>query len=241
MRIGIGNKILVICLLSLCFINSACGQSEAELIKQHNEHANKASELRKQGNLTEAIDEQKKAIQLFPNNADTIAVLAGLYMSLYDKTTSKDDLDNAKQLLEKANKINPNDAVSHKMYSTTLELLGDKQGALREMETAIKLQPDNLDNLINLGVLQKSLGNSKSAKENFERVLSKDPNYIYALYQYGEVELEEGNVEKAKSLFEKVIEQENKIEVRDSDYVKESRKRLEEINNQKVKTAKTSN
>jgi tetratricopeptide (TPR) repeat protein len=238
MPFGVESKIVVLFLLCFCFFNSACAQSEKDKIKLHNEYANKASELRKQGNLDGAIQEQKKAVELFPDNADTLAVLAGMYMTLYEKDSSKDNLENAKQLLEKANKINPNDAVSHKMYSTTLELLGDKQGALREMEITVKLQPDNFDNLVNLGVIQKSLGDGKSARENFEKVLEKNPNYIYALYQYGEAELEDGNLEKAKSLFEKAVKQADKIEARDKDYMEQSKMELEKIKNKKAKAVR---
>ncbi len=51
MRFGVKNKIVVLFLLSFCFFNTACGQSEEYKIRIHNEYANKASELRKQGNL----------------------------------------------------------------------------------------------------------------------------------------------------------------------------------------------
>lgn len=237
MRRGAINKAGLLFLLLFCFFNIACGQMQADKIKQHNDYANKAAAFRNQGDLQSAVEEQKKALELFPDNPDTLAVLAGMYLTLNEDKPSKENLENAKQLLEKATKINPNDAVSRKMYSATLELLGDKQGALREMESAVELQPENLDNLVNLAVIQKSVGDGKSAQENFEKALRKNPNYIYALYHYGEVEVENGNFEKAERLFKKAVDLERNEDRRDADLIEECRKRLAEIKNRKSKSA----
>ncbi len=232
------NKISFLFLILFCLFSFACGQTEAEKIKLHNEYVDKATVLRKQGDLQGAIEQQKKAVEIFPNNADTLAVLAGIYLDLYEKDSSKSNLENSKHLLERASKINPKNVVIREMYSTILELLGDKQGALREMKAAVELQPDNLDNRVNLAVIQKSLGKNESARENFEYVLQRNPNYIYALYHYGEAELEDGNIEKAKELFSKVVDLDETAESRDLNFVRDSKKRLVELESKKAKVAK---
>lgn len=233
-----GSNLSILILLLFCFFSFACGQTESEKIELHNEYASESFQLKKQGNLQGAIEQQKKAVQLFPNNADSLSVLAGLYMSLYEKTSAKDNLIKSKELLERAIKIDAKDAVNHKMLSSTLELLGDKQGAMKEMQTAVNLQPDNLDNRTNLAVIQKSLGDGKSARENFESVLQENPNYIYALYHYGEAELKDGNIEKAKELFSKVVNLQENSESRDLGFIKDSKQKLDEIENRKAKVAK---
>lgn len=160
-----------------------------------------------------------------------------MYLDLHEKDKSEESLIKAQTLLNKSVNIAPNDAVIRQMYSLNLELLGDLQGALKEMKVAVRLQPNNLDNLVNLAAIEQSLKNTKSARENLDKVLQQNPKYIYALYRYGEIELEEGNTEKAKAFFEKVVNLRNETTDRDANYIEESVKRLKEMNTQKSKTA----
>jgi tetratricopeptide (TPR) repeat protein len=239
MRFGVESDKLffLFLLISFLFLN-ACGQSKTEKAKLHNEYAKRASELRRNGDLQEAIKEQEKAVSLLPENGKPLTVLAGMYLDLYEQDASKINLEKAREILKKSTELDPKDAIGHKMYSETLERLGDKQGAIKELEIAVEMQPENLDNLVNLGVIQQSVKDNKSATESFEKVLLQNPNYIYALYQYGEAELENKNIEKAKELFGKAIKSSSQSGNTDSRYIELSRKRLEELNNRKSQTAK---
>ena len=238
MQFGENSKILTFgCLFLLILSNFACAQSEAEKAKLHNKFASRASELRSQDDLQAAIEEQKKAVEIYPNDANTLSVLAGMYLDFHEKNKSKESLNKAQALLKQAVNIAPNDAVIRQMYSLSLELSGDNQGALREMKTAVKLQPDNLDNLVNLAAIEQSLKNTDSARKNLDEVLQQNSKYIYALYRYGEIELEEGNIETAKEFFQKVVSQKSNANNRDLTYIAESEKRLEELGNQKSKAA----
>ncbi len=238
MRFGERSKLLILIFLSLLISsNFACGQSEAEKIKLHNEYANKASELREQGKLKEAVEEQKKAIEFVPKSGESITVLANLYLELYEKTKDKTFLIEAKKQLEKSTQLEPKDPIGHEMLAETLKRLGDNEEALKQLNIVIQLQPNDLDSIVNIGSIHSSLGEYKSAEESFEKVLRMNPDYIYARYQYGEFELKRGNKDKAEILFEKVVNLKTIAPPEDLEFIKTSEKKLEELKNQKSKTA----
>lgn len=231
MRLGaIGNRIYLL-LLMFCSTLTGCGQSESEKIKLHNMYVDKATVLRMQGDLNGAIVEQSKAVGVLPENPATLAVLAGFYLDRYEDADPKqrEDLLSAKQLLEKAIKINDGVAIRHEMLSAVLELLGEKEAALQEMEAAIRLEPDNLDNMVNLAVRQQSVGDIELAKETFESILKKNPDYIYALYHFAEAEVENGNIVNAKSIFKKIISFEKHVKSRDLGFIADSKKALSKL------------
>ncbi len=231
------NKISFLFLILFCLFSFACGQTEAEKIKVHNQYVDKATVLRKQGDLQGAIEQQKKAVELFPNNADTLAVLAGMYINLHEENSSLENLEKAKELLLKASSIKPRDSVIHIMLAGVFDMMGNEKEALEHNKIAANLEPNNLQNLTNLGSAQNGVGNNDAARATFEKVLRKNPNYAYALYQYAELELETGNREKAIELFERGSKASATDNDDDTKYIEISRNRLEELRNEKVKTA----
>ncbi len=231
------NKICSLILLCICFSISACSQSETQKNEQFNKYSVKAYELRKKGDLQSAITEQKKAVALKPKDWESLTVLAGLYLDLYDQNKKKENLEQARELLLKALKINPNDAVGHEMLAGTYDRLGNKTKALEETEKVNILKPNDIENLTNLAINQYDLKSLDISRKTFEKVLQRNPNYAYALYYYAELELETGNREKAIELFERGSKASATDNDGDTKYIDINRQRLGELKSEKAKTA----
>lgn len=230
MLFGVNNKVKVVffVLMLISFGNVSCAQSEEAKNEQSRQHQRKSNELRLQGKLEEAIIEQLKAVEITPNDLQAQSVLGSLYEQTARVKNKPEYIPKAKEALEKAIKIDPNDAVSHAIQADVLSQIKDKQGALRERLEAAKLEPANLKYLTDVGIQQNILGDNDSARITYRSVLQKNPNFIYALYHYAEVEAEDGNFDKAVDLFERAVNSEPS-EADDEDFQQTARNRLTEV------------
>lgn len=238
MRSGI-NKIRLTFLLVLIVALglTACAQNEQAELEQSRQFERKALELRLKKDFRGALREQLKAVELNPKDSKPLTILAGIYEEIGEAENAPDNIQKSKDVLEKAIKLNSNDAVAHDMYSAVLDQTGDRQGALRERLQAARLEPTNLTYLTNVGVQQNVLNDNTSARETYKKILKKNPNFIYALYHFGVLEKEEGNFEKAIDLFTQAIDA-KVIESDDEQFQETARKRLEQVRQQlKDKTA----
>jgi tetratricopeptide (TPR) repeat protein len=232
MQFTVRNTRYLYLILLSCFLTlSACGQIESEKEKkaQFVKYELRALELRKTGDLQGAIIEQKKAVELAPNDGDPLSVLAGLYTDLYDEGKNTKDLAEAKKLLEKAINIQQNNATYHDMLAGVLQRLEDFDGALKESQETLRLEPDELRNFINVASLQSDVGKIKESRETFEKVLQKNPNYIYGLYHFAELEFKEKNYPKATELFERAIKVKPAEDGSDAKYIEICKQRLAEL------------
>ncbi|MDQ3322075.1 MAG: tetratricopeptide repeat protein, partial [Acidobacteriota bacterium] len=134
-------------------------------------------------------------------DAQGLTILAGIYQEIHETENVPEYFQKSKDVLEKAVKLDPNDAVAHSMLADVLSQIGDKQGAIREQKEAVRLNPKNLNSLTTLGVWQHNANDVSAARKTYEEVLKINPNYIYALLRYGLLENEAGNVDNAKRLF----------------------------------------
>ncbi len=241
MRFGVKGKGIFLILLICCFFFNACGQTEENLLEESLSQEKKAIELANNNDIEGAIKEQRKAVELRPEDEKRLALLGRFLIDRYDKTKSNKDLEEAETILRKAALKQPNDILLRNTLVVVLEKLGNNEGVLKESIEISKIAPDDIQNLTNLGIAYDSVNNYKLARETFEKVMQKNPNFVYGLYHFGEFESEQGNTERAKELFEKAIKSSSQSDNTDSRYVEQSRKRLEELKNQKAKTAKTSN
>jgi tetratricopeptide (TPR) repeat protein len=99
-------------------------------------------------------------------------------------------LENAAKALDHATFFGPESAVAFDGIS--LNISGDKlyekgeiQGAIDELETALKLDPANVNVHNSLGVCFGIQGNYEQAVEAFKKVISIDPEEYMALYNLG--------------------------------------------------------
>ena len=82
------------------------------------------------------------------------------------------DFNSAKQLLQKAIKINSNHANAYNNLGIVFAELKERQNAIKCFENAIKIQPKNAPAFNNLGTEYKNLGKFKKAL-NFTNLVGK--------------------------------------------------------------------
>lgn len=226
---GIDNMKLTFLLMLIVALGlTACAQSENAKLEQSLQFEKKALELRLKKDFRGALREQLKAVELNPKDSKPLTILAGIYQEIHETENAPENLQMSKDVLEKAVKLNANDAVAHSMLADVLSQNGDKQKALAEWREAAKLEPTKIYYLTNVGVGQHLLDDNQSAKLTFQTILQKYPKHIYTLYRYAEVEVEEGNFNEAVDLFERAIGGESSEEG-DEDFQQTARKRLGEV------------
>jgi tetratricopeptide (TPR) repeat protein len=72
----------------------------------------------------------------------------------------------------------PRDGMVHRRLSALLERSGDATGAIRHLDAAAVLEPDNAELHFDLGVLHRKLHNMDSAAAAFARALECEPDLI---------------------------------------------------------------
>lgn len=115
-------------------------------------------------------------------------------------------LDNAAKALEHAAFFGPAsivafDAVSLNISGDNIYQHGDINGAIREYETAILLDPSNVNIRNSLGVCYGILGDYGKALKVFKEALKIDPDEVMLLYNIGLVNLLTDKTAKAQEYF----------------------------------------
>jgi tetratricopeptide (TPR) repeat protein len=104
----------------------------------------------------------------------------------------EDVFDNSRKALTHASFFGANsavlfDAVSLNISGDELYQKGDVPGAIQELKTALKLDPENVNVLNSLGVCYGVEGELEKALEAFEEAIRIDPLEVMALYNAGYV------------------------------------------------------
>lgn len=235
MRFGISKyRAKALCIMLGLIINlstASCAQSQAAKFAESQQLQEKSNTLRLQGDLDGALTEQLKAVAITPDDEQLLIVLASVYSEISREHNKPEYLQKAKETLEKAVKLYPNNAVAHDSLAAALLQLKDKQYSLKERQEAIRLDPTNLRYLTNVGVTQENLGDNESARKTYNLVLLKNVFYIYALYRSGELDNDEGNYETAVETFERALTA-KPTELDDTDFQETIKRRLAEIKEQ---------
>jgi tetratricopeptide (TPR) repeat protein len=98
------------------------------------------------------------------------------------------------------------DSVSLNISGDKLYNHGDVNGAIREYEKALVLDPDNINVLNSLGVCRANLGQLEQAIESFLRVLTLTPDDFIASFNLGFAYVRLGMVEKAIAIWEELAQ-----------------------------------
>jgi Flp pilus assembly protein TadD len=231
---GINNKVKIVFFLLILvgFGSVSCAQSEEAKSEQSRQYQRKSNELRLQGNLEEAITEQLKAVEITPNDLQAQSVLGSLYIQTAQEKNKPEYLQKAKEPLEKAIKINPNDAVAHNMLADALDQTGDKQGALRELQESVRLDPKNARYLNSLGAVYGLLGDTKKEREFYEKAIVADDSYSAAFYNLALLEKAEGNFDIAIGFFNRSI----KLADGNKESINRANEKIQEIEAQRKQT-----
>jgi serine/threonine protein kinase/Flp pilus assembly protein TadD len=147
-----------------------------------------AETLMKQPNdsgLNAAIDKYKQAVELDPRYASAYAKLALAYCRLYGLHCDPAALSLARANCDKALTLNPNSIEAHLALSAVLVKTGEMEGASREIEKALALDPVNPRTLVYQGQLYRQLDRWPEAEEALGRVTDLRPNYWFGHNELG--------------------------------------------------------
>jgi tetratricopeptide (TPR) repeat protein len=145
----------------------------------------------KTGNIRGAVEQHIRAADLLPERID-VQVRAGNLLLVSRR------FDDAKVRAEKALAIDSTHVEAQILLANALAGLKDLNGAVAELEEAIKLAPDRSATYSNLGVIEITRGRRDAAERAFEKAIELDPrsakpllaaaNFYWAIGRAGEAE-----------------------------------------------------
>jgi tetratricopeptide (TPR) repeat protein len=91
----------------------------------------------------------------------------------------------------------PRDAATHRRVSALCESAGDAAAAVRHLEQAAAIEPDNAEAHFDLGVIQRKLSNLDRAAASFNRALEHDPDLIEAHLHLAQIYEHQGRQREA--------------------------------------------
>jgi serine/threonine protein kinase/Flp pilus assembly protein TadD len=163
-----------------------------------------AESFRKQENgsgLDASIEKYKEAIELDPHYALAHAQLSFAYRRLYDVHRDSAAIDLARGNAETALRLEPDLIEGHLALGSVLEATGDETAALREIATALSIDPSNPRTLIYQGQVYARLNKWREAESIFRRVLQERPNYWLPYNELGFTLYSQGNYPAALDAF----------------------------------------
>jgi cytochrome c-type biogenesis protein CcmH/NrfG len=141
-----------------------------------------------------------KALKLNPHNPEIFLTLARLELA-----RDKDDIDGAKEFIGKAldKKNNYTEAI---FLLSQLEIqVGNIEGAIKSVEAAVVIDPNNPAFFFQLGLLQTNAGDNEKAIFALERAIELNSQYSNAMYFLGVNYFQTGRTADAIEQFEIVL------------------------------------
>jgi cytochrome c-type biogenesis protein CcmH/NrfG len=117
----------------------------------------------------------RRAMQNGSNDPDLLADLAAVILE-NPGHDSEDRLKEAKAVAHRSIAQRPSNPTPHLVIAAALDAQGDREGAIREAGTAIRLDPSNVRSHINLGRYLIHADRWDEAAEQFKTALKLDPN-----------------------------------------------------------------
>jgi tetratricopeptide (TPR) repeat protein len=127
----------------------------------------------KVGNVNQAFREAVRAADLLPEN-DEAQIRAANFLVLSRR------FEDAQTRIKSVIARNPRNVDAQIVLGMALVGLNDLDGALREMEEAIKLDPTRAESYSNVAAIQAQKGDRDAAKAAFEKAVEVDPKSIPA-------------------------------------------------------------
>ena len=84
--------------------------------------------------------------------------------------------------------------------------IGDNEKALKAVEDAIAINPDDPSLLLTKGNIYYKMGDTAKFKEIMKEIITKNPNDVDSYYNIGVISAENGDVEEARAAYKKVLE-----------------------------------
>jgi serine/threonine protein kinase/Tfp pilus assembly protein PilF len=151
-----------------------------------------AIQSRSRGGASEsrmALESARKAVSLDPEFAGGYVQIAmassNLWWMYYDR--SSDRVEEARSAADKALALDPDSAEAHRAKGALAYRLDlDYDAALRELLTALDLQPSDSESLFLVGAVKRRQGKTDEAVTYLERALAVDPLSALVAFNLGE-------------------------------------------------------
>lgn len=191
------------------FSNGNVGESYKALQEALRIDENNLEALLKMGEISfysrdydRAIETLTKVTKFDENNRTALFMKGFVYME-------KGDTSNAVGLFNKVTELYPDYAPAFEQLGMLYAFKHDKLGE-EYLNTALKLDPKNINVLYGLGMLYQEIEEADKANEYYVKILELDPNYVPAWFNRGYMALLlYEDYDAAIDFFTKVIELDN--------------------------------
>ena len=154
--------------------------------------------LKQTGRLPEAIDANRRAVDLDPQDA-------AAYYNLGVTLQELGNLEEAEASYGRAVSLNPDYAEAHNNLGVTLKDLGRLEEAAASYRWALKLKSDFAEAHNNLGITVQELGRLEEAEASYRQAIELKPEYSEAHYNLANTLRELGCFGDAESNYRQAI------------------------------------
>lgn len=180
-------------------ISEPKGFQEAHLHRLYGQFYNFVGNfLAREGRLTQAIRELKKAARLIPDAFQ-------LHYNLGSVFYHSGDYPRAIEEFKKAIRLNPGFGMAYAHLSYLYGLRRKNREALRFMEKAVRLNPWYADLHYNLALLYGDRGRHQEAIAELKKAIRINPNYLFARINLGVLYEESKRWKEARREYEEVL------------------------------------
>ncbi len=154
---------------------------------------------RNAGALDHAVESLSVALQLEPDNRDTLLLAA-------EVAGAREEPQIMAAIARQILRVDPLDAEAAALLAEVSLRTGDSVLAASQARAILAQRPDATRALQVLAIADTTAGNRGAARRGFERLLELEPDAFIHLNNYARLELEAGNLERALELFERAVD-----------------------------------
>ena len=151
------------------------------------------------GEIDEAINNSRKALELYPKYAEA-------HYNLGNALLKKGEIDEALAQCQEAVVLTPNDPDSHLALGNAFLAKNHVDEAIAHYSRALELYPDDSTAHYSLGKALLQKGDFSAARSHSEKAVEIEPQLIEAHIQLGNIALKENNGRAAISHYERALQ-----------------------------------
>ncbi len=145
-----------------------------------------------------AIENYQRALELFPDSAETYRDMAVCYLR-------KNLPDKAIKALESALKLSPNSATIHHILGNAYALANQYRQSIAAYKKAVQLSPKFPEAWYNMGLAYEKMTMPDQAVAAFQMAIEVNPEYCPAYLALGNIHLEQGKVQESIRWYREAI------------------------------------
>jgi tetratricopeptide (TPR) repeat protein len=172
-----------------------CAVKSAEKLRSHTDLG---VALYDAGDISEAIKQYEKAIQIDPNHPD-------VYNNMGNALFKHGDTDKSIQYFQKSLDLNPKYIKARNNLANALMQKGDLHGAIEQFEIILKEHPKHVEANLNMGAALARLGEVDAALNKYRTALKSDPYNPEAYNNLGVLFIQKNMFPEAMEYFKRAL------------------------------------